>query len=68
MKHSLLVTLMMLFGATTLASAQRPRDSNLQIGDLAPDFQLFDLDGKNAVKLSSFKGKQPVVLVFGSYT
>jgi len=45
----------------------RPRDSNLQIGDPAPDFQLYDLAGKNQIKLSAHRGK-PVVLVFGSYT
>ena len=67
MKRFLFVTLM-LFSAVALAPAQRPRDSNLQMGDVAPDFQLYDLDGKNPVKLSSFRGKQPIVLVFGSYT
>ncbi len=37
-------------------------------GDAAPDFQLFDVSGKHPVRLSEFKGKKPVVLVFGSYT
>ncbi len=37
-------------------------------GDVAPDFTLKSLDGKKSVTLSSFRGKQPVVLVFGSYT
>ena len=37
-------------------------------GDLAPDFTLYDVEGTNAVTLSRFQGKQPVVLVFGSYT
>lgn len=49
------------------ASAQS-REGNLQVGDPAPDFLLYDLNGKNPVKLSQFKGKSPVVLVFGSYT
>ena len=35
---------------------------------LAPDFELEDAGGKNAVRLSDFRGKSPVVLVFGSYT
>ncbi len=37
-------------------------------GAQAPDFQLPTLDHKSEVLLSSFRGKQPVVLVFGSYT
>ena len=34
----------------------------------APDFALRTLDGKRIVKLSDFRGREPVVLVFGSYT
>lgn len=37
-------------------------------GDVAPDFELQDLDGKNSVRLSDFRGKRPVALIFGSYT
>lgn len=37
-------------------------------GDLAPDLQLRDVDGENLVRLSDFRGKKPVALVFGSYT
>jgi hypothetical protein len=40
----------------------------LKVGDTAPDFNLKTADGKRAVRLSSFQGKRPVVLVFGSYT
>lgn len=36
--------------------------------DMAPDFELWDTDGKNRVRLSDFKGKKPVGLIFGSYT
>ena len=42
--------------------------SQLKAGDLAPDFELKTLDGKRTVKLSSFRGKKPVALIFGSYT
>ena len=38
------------------------------VGQDAPDFALKTLDGKRTVKLSDFKGKERVVLVFGSYT
>jgi hypothetical protein len=34
----------------------------------APDFELFDISGKNTVRLSDFRGKKPVALVFGSFT
>ena len=44
-------------------AARAPR-----VGDMAPDFTLFDIEGKNSVTLSSFRGKKPVALVFGSYT
>ncbi len=37
-------------------------------GDLAPDFTLADISGTESVTLSDFRGKQPVALVFGSYT
>jgi hypothetical protein len=44
------------------------RAGSLRVGDLAPDFSLRTVDRKGRVQLSSFRGKQPVVLVFGSYT
>ncbi|MEO6595043.1 MAG: hypothetical protein ABIP94_09860 [Planctomycetota bacterium] len=40
-----------------------------KVGDMAPDFDLPMLGVENkTVKLSSLRGKQPVALVFGSYT
>ncbi|MAE96641.1 MAG: hypothetical protein CL910_18490 [Deltaproteobacteria bacterium] len=39
-----------------------------KVGDLAPDFQPQDPSGATAVRLSDFRGKRPVALVFGSYT
>lgn len=44
------------------------RAGTLSAGDSAPDFTLPTLDHKAEVTLSSFRNKQPVVLVFGSYT
>ena len=38
------------------------------VGQDAPDFDLKALHEEKTVKLSSFRGKKPVVLVFGSYT
>jgi hypothetical protein len=46
----------------------RARAGVLKPGDLAPDFNLPTLDRKDTVRLSSFRGSRPVVLVFGSYT
>lgn len=38
-------------------------------GQVAPDFELSRLeDKKKTVRLSSFQGKKPVALIFGSYT
>jgi hypothetical protein len=46
----------------------RARAGHIQSGDMAPDFRLPTLDHTSTVQLSSFRGSQPVVLVFGSYT
>lgn len=46
----------------------RARAGALKVGDLAPDFELSTLDKSGKVRLSSFRGSKPVVLVFGSYT
>ncbi len=39
-----------------------------KVGDLAPDFELQDPEGNVRVRLSDFRGKRPVALIFGSYT
>jgi hypothetical protein len=44
------------------------RTGHLKVGALAPDFDLPTLDNASRVRLSSFRGEKPVVLVFGSYT
>jgi len=44
------------------------RAGNLHVGDGAPDFSLMKLDKSQTVQLSSLTARQPVVLVFGSYT
>ena len=46
----------------------RARAGHLQAGDAAPDFSLVKLDKSATVQLSALSAKQPVVLVFGSYT
>ena len=44
------------------------RAGSLQVGDPAPDFSLLKLDKSETVQLSALTSKQPVALVFGSYT
>lgn len=44
------------------------RRGSLQTGQEAPDFSLPLLNQSTPVELSTFRGKKPVVLVFGSYT
>ncbi len=39
-----------------------------KVGEIAPDFALQDPSGNVRVRLSDFRGKRPVALVFGSYT
>jgi len=39
-----------------------------RVGDLAPDFELRDAQGQNPVRLSDFRKKKPVALIFGSFT
>ena len=66
----------------SIAVAQRPprpggqpggrpggrQPDRLKEGDDAPNFSLKTLDGKQTVKLSEFRGKKPVAMIFGSYT
>jgi hypothetical protein len=45
------------------------RAGTLQVGDSAPDFSLIKLDKSAQIQLSALTAqRQPVVLVFGSYT
>jgi len=67
-----LLTMAALLAAPCFAGAKPGRDErrevSLKVGDPAPDFELKRLKGEGTVKLSSFQGKSPVVLIFGSYT
>jgi len=44
------------------------RTGNLNLGDPAPDFSLMKVDKSGYVRLTDLNKRQPVVLVFGSYT
>jgi hypothetical protein len=50
------------------SAADRPQAGSLRPGDEAPNFKLARLGGGEEVELASFRGKRPVVLIFGSYT
>ena len=39
-----------------------------KVGDIAPDFELRDVNGNNPFHLSKYIGKKPIALIFGSYT
>ena len=39
-----------------------------KVGDMAPDFELRDINGENPVNLSTFRDQKPVALIFGSFT
>lgn len=39
-----------------------------KVCDLAPDFELTDASGESQVRLSDFRGRKPVALIFGSFT
>jgi cytochrome oxidase Cu insertion factor (SCO1/SenC/PrrC family) len=47
------------------ASAGQSQEVSPGVGDNAPDFSLIDVSG-NEVRLSDFKGKKNVVLIFYS--
>lgn len=49
-------------------TGERDADDVAKIGSIAPDFTLTTQDGKGTIRLSDYRGKKPVVLVFGSYT
>ena len=46
----------------------KARAGSIDPGQMAPDFELERQDKSATVRLSSFRGNKPVVLVFGSYT
>ena len=51
-----------------VVSMNKGKQKTLAVGQNAPDFALRLLNGEEMIKLSDFRGKKPVVLVFGSYT
>ena len=44
------------------------RRGHLKVGEAAPDFTLPTVNRSQMVQLSSFRGREPVVLIFGSHS
>lgn len=73
---ALVVLMIGMLALTTSTDAQQRKRRNKRTGDrfrlhaaeMAPNFVLKSLDGSEETDLSSFRGKKPVVLFFGSYT
>ena len=55
-------------GSSSRWRRDRMPETRLKVGDMAADFTLQTPDSRKKVSLSSYRGKRPVVLVFGSYT
>jgi peroxiredoxin len=62
-KNALGSAILMALAALSLAQQPTAPQTQLKVGDPAPDFTLTDNHG-NQVKLSDFKGKKNVVLAF----
>jgi hypothetical protein len=62
--------LSLVLGAALLAAIvpAQIRQGNLKPGDAAPDFNLKVRGADRYLRLSDFRGKKPVALVFGSFT
>jgi len=44
------------------------RKGDLKVGQQAPNFSVYSLDGQTTFPLSDQIGKRPLVVIFGSYT
>ena len=69
MKKIALILLVCTFLVNCASTAQSPVSSPVSspnVGDYAPDFSLVDVSG-NEVRLSDFKGKKKVALIFYAY-
>ena len=58
--------LLVLLLISTTAWAQHPED--VFVGQKAPEFSLRTEDGDREYRLSQYRGRKPVVLIFGTFT
>ena len=68
MRRAGLLSFVAVLVAAGVLGAQNRGEGALRPGSLATDFTLEPRGGGAPVTLSSFRGKSPVALVFGSYT
>ncbi len=54
--------------AVGYALIEERRHNRPRVGEESPDFELPLHDGSGSLRLSSFRGARPVVLIFGSLT
>ncbi len=66
-KIALVISLFISFNILGVAR-DIPGYYKLEVGDVAPTFELASPDGGEITDLGQFNGKTPVVLFFGSYT
>jgi len=59
----LICTVLVVFSVPSFADDKAKTEAKIEVGKPAPDFTLKDQDGKD-VKLSSFLGKQNVLVAF----
>ena len=60
---------MKITGRKTARRWQLKHDAHApKVGKIAPDFSLLDANGQNPVRLSDYRQKKPVALIFGSFT
>jgi len=57
------LVMLLAFAAAALAQQPAAPQTQLKVGDIAPDFTLTD-NNRNQVKLSDFRGKKNVILAF----
>ena len=57
------LVMLLAFAAAALAQQPAAPQTQLKVGDIAPDFTL-TYNNRNQVKLSDFRGKKNVILAF----
>ena len=63
MMKQVLSALIIVVGLNSCQTEEKEEMGKVNVGDMAPDFELKDKDG-NKVKLSSYRGEKSVVVYF----
>ena len=56
------------YRAQSVAWQRKHEPGAPKVGQMAHDFELQDTRRERSVRLSEFRGKRPVALIFGSFT